>query len=328
MPKGIDRFVSENRRDTRRLESTYVSVSTRRRAQFDFGLSEYHIPTSVEVYTRPLNDGLYSGHPDAKHGSGRGVAGDQRGAWTLVEDTAVSEEFVRDGRNAVRDVLSGSNTQSIAKTTLGDDSTDASASDTQMLSQNGSRFAWSFQGGNSNETVARSHYRFGDYGEAISEFGVLSDSGDLYNRITTTTVNPTVNEEVRVDMTFKVGGVGKGSSVLTDDGRDALAEAIRGTSTTIGIEDFVFGDDGTSPTTGDTALGNQLFSKVAAHDLSPERITAHAVVFEVEPNTQPHTIREIGLKDNTGRLLWRVVIDAYDKDSSVEFEVYSGFRAK
>lgn len=328
MTKGIDRFVSENREATKRIDSTFVEVSSNRKKRFDFGTNVFQIPTSIEVYTRPLNDGLYSGHPNAQHGSGRGTAGDRRGSWTLQTEEEVSEEFLKEGRNAVRDALAGDANGTVGKTVVGNGTNDALASNTQLQNKTGENFSWGYQGPYTNSTIARSHYLFGQFGDAVSEFGVESRGGQLYNRITTSSINPNKSEEMRVDILFEVGGYGRGNSAITDDGRDAVAETIRSSDSLIGIEEYAFGDGDSNPTNDDIALDNELFTKTAQNEIEPEIVSPHTVVFEPEPSTQPHTIREMGIKDNNGRLLWRTVIDDYDKDSSVEFEVYAGFRAK
>lgn len=328
MPKGIDRFVSENRRATKRIDSTFVEVSSRRRRQFNFGVSRFQVPTSIEVYTRPLNGSLVSGHPEAEHGSGRGVSGDVRGSWTLVTDEEMTEAFVTDGRNAIRDSLDGQESGSISEIAVGSGTNDALTSNTTLQSETGRDSAWAYQGSSSNSTEARCHFLFGEYGENISEFGVLSGNNQLFNRITTTTVTPDKSQEVRIDILFEIGASGVGNSAITMDGRNAVAETIRSPNTVVGLEEYAFGDDSTSPTIGDTSLGNELFTKAAERQIEPEKITAHTVVFEVEPAGQPYTIREIGIKDNTGRLIWRTVVEEFDKDDTTEFEVYAGFRAK
>lgn len=328
MTKPIDRFVSENRRATRRIDSTFVQVASQRRRQFDFGVSRIHIPTSIEVYTRPLNDGLYSGHPDPVHGSGRGTSGDRRGAWQLVTNEEVSEAFVKEGRNAVRDALNGDTTAAIDRTLVGSGQSTATGTNTQLESQTGSAFAWGKAGASANETLSRSHFLFGEFGDAVSEFGVESGSGRLYNRITTTTVNPSKSEELRVDVLFEVDGEGRGNAAFTNEGDAAVAETIRSQDSAVGIEEFAFGTGSTDPTKSDTMMENESFSQKAGRALEPEVITSHTTVLEHQPSTQPVTISEIGLRDNTGRLIWRTTIDGYEKSEDVEFEVFAAFRAK
>lgn len=327
MPKGIDQFVSENRRDLRRVDQTLVEVASNRPLRFNFGNNTIRIPTSIEVYTRPMNDGLISGHPDSKHGSGRGVSGDVRGDWVLQEDVEVSEEFVRGGRNAVRDALSGDPDADIAKIAVGNGTSTVQPTDTTLQSENGRRTSWSKQGATAEEVDSIAYFRFHEFGDSVSEYGLVSDVNTLMNRIVTETINPGASEELRVDINLEVNGDGAGNSAITNDGEEAIAESIR-SDNNVGIEEYVFGDNSTDPAKTDTSLGNQLFSKVAQRNIDPEVVTAFTVLMENEPNTQPHTIQEIGIKDNTGRLIWRATVESFDKDSETQFEVYAGFRAK
>lgn len=328
MPKGIDQFVSENRRATRRIDSTFIEVSSQNRVQYNFGNNKLQLPASIEIYTRPINDGLYSGHPNPEHGSGRGRGGDRRGSWTLQENEELSEEFVKQGRNAIRDTLAGEGQGGIREVVVGSGTTEAQTANTRLEQEHGRTFAWGHQGPSSNTTNARSHFHFAECGDGISECGVVSGNSRLYNRITTNPVTVNEEQEVRVDVLFEVLGSGTGNSVVTDDGLNAIAESIRTTEANVGIEEFTFGSSDATPSKSDSALGNELFTKRAERNREPEVVTAHSVVFEAEPSGQPYTVKEMGLKDNTGRLLWRTVVDPFDKDDSTEFEVYSSFRAK
>ena len=328
MTKPIDRFVSENRRATRRIDSTFVEVASLRRRQFDFGISQFQISTSLEIYTRDLNNGLYSGHPDEEHGSGFGVAGDKRGDWELQSVVPVSKAFVRDGRNAIRDALSGDNTGAIGKTVVGDGDSTALTTNTSLDNETGRGFAWAMVGPDSNTTISRSHLLFSDFGEEVSEFGVESSGDDLYNRIVTSSVNLLQTEELRIDVTFEVDGSGRGNSEITNHGKDTVAESIRSTEDIVGIERFAFGTGDSEPSEDDESLEEEVFEKNVGYHIEPEIVTVYSIVVEAEPDAQPVTITEMGVKDNTGRLIWRTTIDGYEKNEDSEFEVYTGFRAK
>lgn len=328
MPKPIDRFVSENRRATQRIDSTFIEVSTNRRKNMTFGVQEFGVPTSVEVYTRDLGNGLISGHPNAKHGSGRGQSGDLRASWSLETDTEASEAFTVNGRNIIRDALDGDANAAIAEIAVGSGSQDANEGNSAMQSETGREHAWGKQGQFSNSTLAQASFLFHQYGDEIAECGVYSGTDDLFNRITFSTINPTKEQEVRIEVLFEVGGDGRGNSAITNDGRDAVAETIRSTDTPIGIERIAFGTDDTSPANNDSSLGNKIFDVIVERETNAEVVTAHAVVFKDEPSSQPVTLQELGAVDNTGRLIWRAVFDSFEKKDDNEIEVYVSFRAK
>lgn len=328
MPKGIDRFVSENRRVNRRIESTFIQVSGKSRINLDFGVSTFDVPTSIKVYSRPLNDSLISGHPTDKHGSGRGVSGDQRGSWTLETDAEASETFTRDGATVVADSLTGTATAAIAEIAVGDGSATASATDSALASETGRTVTWATQGSSADSTVAHGILRSTGHAGTASEFGVYSGTGNLYNRITTTAINPTTEQELKVEITFDVTGDGRGSSVITSDGEEAVAQTMRSTTETIGLDEFAFGTGTATPAKSDTTLANETFRKNVERIQNAETVTAHTVVFKNEPASQPVTLTEAGVFDNTGRLIWRTTFDGKEKNSDIELEAFAGSRAK
>lgn len=329
MPKGIDEFVSENREQVNKIDATFIPVSTQDTKRLTFTNSEIRIGVEIEVFTRPLNNTLISGHPNGtKHGSGYGVAGDVRGDWTLVTDTEQSKDFVQEGRNNVRDTLAGETTGSIEETAVGTGTSDANQNNTSLGNETNRVFAWGKQGANAEETVAESYFLFHEFGDSVTEYGVYSEDGKLYNRITTSSVNPTKEEELRTETTFSITGNGIGNSVITNTGEQVVAESLRSTDTAVGIDEVAFGNGTASPSKTDTSLGNQTFKKVSQRQKDPETVTAHTVVFQNEPGIQPTDVKEIGVIDANGRLIWRTLVDSFTKDSNVEFEVFAGFRAK
>lgn len=329
MPKGIDRYVSENREATRRIDATFVEISSQRDKNINFLNNTITIPTTIQVYTRSLNDSLISGHPNGdKHGSGFGVAGDVRGDWSLVEDVEQSEDFTENGRNSVRNVLAGETTSSMDEMAVGDGTNTASHEDTSLQSKNKRKITHVYEGENTNESVGSSYFLFAEFGDQVSEYGIFDGNGNLLNRITTNSVNPGVEEELRVDIKFTINGSGLGDSKITNDGEESIANSLRSESSTIGVNKFLFGDDDTSPAKSDTALANQTFSKVAQRQKEPETLVAHVFFTDSEPSGLPKTVKEIGIEDNNGNLLWRAIIDSFDKTSDFSFQVSSGFRTK
>lgn len=328
MPKRIDQYVSENRQNLRRLDATFVSVSSRGRVTLDFGVSDFEIISTITLYRRDLNNSLVSGHPDAKHGSGRGVAGDVRGSWTLETDTTESDEFTYDGADAVADVLTGDNTAAIDTVVIGSDGTTASSSDSGLHSEDGRRHAHHRgQGSASNTALVKAVLRFGDFDDVAAEYGVIG-GGSLYNRLTTSDLQLSSHKELRVEIEMEVVGTGEGSSAITYTGEDTVAEAIRRTDKVIGLQEMAFGSGTSDPSKSDTSLDTEEFRRNVERLRDGSTVTAYTVVFEDEPSSQPVTFTEAGVFDNGGNLLWRVEFDGIEKDSDIQLEAFAGFKAK
>lgn len=329
MPKGIDEFVSENRQSTNRIDATFIQVSGQQRQNLNFLNSFILVPTSIKVYTRPLNNSLISGHPDgSSHGSGYGEAGDVRGGWTLVEDVEETENFTQSGRNAVRNVLAGETSAAIDSTAVGAGTTPADPDDTSLQSESGRANAWGREGASVNETISQSFFLFNQFGDSVSEFGVYSGNGNLLNRVTTSAVNPGASEELRVDVSFTIQGSGLGDSVITDDGKASIAESLRRKDTQIGIQEFVYGSGSSDPSPSDSSLESPEFTKIAATEKDPQILIAQTILTEAEPKNQPVNISEIGVKDNNGRLIWRAAIEQFEKTTEFGFDTAAGFRIK
>lgn len=329
MTKGIDRFVSENRDQITNINANFTPISTQSTQNLSFRYSVIEVEVEIEVYTRPLNNSLISGHPNGSvHGSGEGTLGDNRGNWSLESITMESEDFVQTGRNNVRDVLAGDTTGAIRQTAVGTDSTGVNPGDTSLGNESGRVFAWGKEGGTTKESIAESIFLFSQFGDSVSEYGVYSDSGVLYNRIVTSTVNPSSEEELRTETTFTITADGLGSSVVTNTGEEQIAASLRSVGTAIGLREFGFGNGTSTPSKTDTSLDNELFTKIAEQQRGPEVVTAHTIVFEFEPSTQPVDISEVGVFDNNGNLIWRTTLETFEKDEQTKFEVFAGFRAK
>jgi len=329
MTKRIDQFVSENRESVKRLDSTFIPISGQRSSNYTFSGNQFEIVTSVRVYTRDLNESLISGHPNgSRHGSGQGDSGDFRGSWTLVEDVENSEKFVTDGRNIVAEGLAGQSEAVIGKISVGSGTTDATINDSSLETPSATTFAYPNPGDSSNESTAEGIFLFQEYGDTFSEFGAKSRAGDLYNRITTDTLNPSNEKELRVEIDFEVTNDTTGTSVITDVGQNRVADSLRALDTAIGLNSIAFGTGTTEPTASDTALENEVFEKNAQRLLSSETVTANMVVFQQQPSSQPHDISEIGVFDSSGNMLWRATVDPFEKTSNVEFTTNVSFRIR
>lgn len=331
MPK-IPTQVAENRESTRRLDGQFVDLPETPQIDLSFARNEIEVAVdSIEVYTRPLNDGLISGHPaGSTHGSGHGVAGEVSGAWSQQSVTVNSKEFVRSGRNALRDALDGQSGGTIREIAVGTGTAEASVGDTALGSETGRSIAYGVKDA-ATKVRARANFGFSEDGLAGSdatEFGLFSKSGDLIARVVTDPITVTEEEELRVDITLTVTGTGVGNSVITTKGEERITDAIRDPGTAIGLNEIAFGTGSTDPSKSDTALATESFRKAAQRDLSNERIEASVRVDSSEPASQPETLTEIGVFDNasSANLLWRTVFDGRFKDDSYGFTATVGFR--
>ncbi|AGM11218.1 hypothetical protein M197_gp53 [Haloarcula hispanica tailed virus 2] len=328
MPRIQDQ-VAENRRNVQRIDGRFIFVPDRRDQNLTFGRNSFEMDAEVEVYTRSLNDGLYSGHPDPEHGSGRGVAGDVRGAWSLQEDVEVSTEWTRDGRNAVRDALAGE-TGSVDEIAVGTGSGDAAVDDTTLGAQTGSTFAYGIRSTEAfNAVRARANFLYSETGSGgldPLEYGLFDASGRLMARITTSAVPVSNNEEVRVDITVTISGSGNGSSAITDDGETAVADSLQLEAQTIGLDEIAWGTGTTAATTSDTALETEVYRATCQRTKDLEVITVSAPQFESQPAGQPYDYTEVGVFDNQGNLVWRTTMDPFEKTDNVRFTTSVGFR--
>ena len=332
MARGIERQVAENRQDVTRLDGQFVSVPDRVQQNLRFLRNRIEVNVSLEVYTRSLNSGLYSGHPNgSQHGSGHGESGDPRGAWNQVASTASTHEWTREGRNAVRDALDGQQTGAIASTAVGTGTDAAAPSDTALVAETGSTFAYGVKDA-ANETRARSQYLFNEAGDGSpdpQEFGLESGGDTLMARATTSSaVALTPEQELRVDITAEILGDAEGNSVITDAGEAAIADSIRSQATTIGLQEIAWGTG--TPTLDEqaTGLANEVLRKDALRSLDLMKIEVSAPQFNSEPAGQPYDYTEAAVFDNQGRLVWLVGFsnDPYPKDQNTQFTTSIGFR--
>lgn len=327
----IQQQVAENRRNARRLNGRFIDLPETANRNLSFARNSIEVSVEVEVYKRDLGNTLISGHPDPQHGSGRGNGGDNRGSWSKVSTTTQSAVLVREGRNSVRDALDGQ-AGALREAAVGTDGTEAVTGDTALGVETGRTLAYGVKSTEAYNAVrGRSNFLFAEDGlgstDAV-EWGLVDESGRLIARTTTDGVTVAETEEVRVDMTLTFEGSGTGESVITDDGEEALAEAMRAVGVTVGLNEIAFGTGTTSPSEGDTGLEAREFGKTCGRELDNEQITAVVNVAEAEPSTQPVDLTEVGVFDNSSpaRLVWRVVMDPLEKTDNFGFRTSAGFR--
>lgn len=327
----IQEQVAENRTTGRRLNGRFIDLPETANRNLSFARNTIEVDVTVDVYERSLGNALISGHPAAKHGSGRGEAGDVRGDWVKTSTTTQSAVLVRAGRNAVRDALNGE-AGALREAAVGTSSTDADTGDTALGAETGRTLAYGVRSTEANNAVrGRSNFTFAEDGlEAADavEYGLFDETGRLLARATTDAVDVTEEEEIRVDVTLTFNGSGTGNSAFTNDGEAALADAMRAIGDVVGINEVAFGTGTTDPAKSDSSLAMEEFRKTASRELDNERIKTRVLVTEAEPSSQPVDLTEMGVFDNssTPRLLWRVTFDAVEKDSGFGFEASASYR--
>jgi len=321
--------VAENRESARRLDGQFVTLPETARINLNFARNTIEVAVSLDIYTRPLNTNLISGHPDgSQYGSSFGESGDARGAYSAKSITVQSKEWTKTGRDGVRDALNGEATGAIREIAVGTGTAAAGTGDTALGTETGRTVAYGLKD-SSNVVRARGTFRFSEDGlggSDATEFGLFSDGGDLLARVVTDPITVSEDEELRADITLTVTGSGVGDSEFTNDGEAVVADAIRSPGTVVGIAELALGTDDTSPSKSDSALGGEVLSKDTLREKSNESIEATIRVLASEPSSQPVTLREIGAKDNNGNLLWRAIYEDRDKDESYGFDAGVGFR--
>lgn len=329
MAKNINNFIKENRRDVRNIDSSFVSISSQSGSNLTFNKNSFVVRTSVNVYTRSLDNALISGHPNGdKHGSGNGISGDDRNDWTLVASEN-SKNFLKTGRENIADGLIGKSGEYLNQLAFGTDSTPVDISDTSLKSESLRNFLWSGEGNQSNKTIANSYLLFHEHNEnSYKEFGIYNNNNELYNRATTDSVTPSLEEELRVEIEYTIFGDTVGASVLTDKSEELLAESMRTTDTSVGVNKIAFGTGSSNPSKSDTSLDSENYRKTIARKRRPEEVSAQTLTYRNEPNGQPLEITEIGLFDTSGNLLWRTIIDAFQKNDDVKFSTTITLRIK
>jgi hypothetical protein len=326
MVQEIQDRVADNSQRSRRLEANFVEVAERGRIDLTFAQNTIAVEVGVRLYKRDLNGGLVSGHSDPAYGSGRGVSGDVRGGWSLVEDTPVSAELTKDGRKMVRDVLDGQDVE-VTEVGNGDDATDAGTGDTALGNERGRSFAWGDpSAGAYNENRVEGEFRFHETGQDAVEFGIFSRDGSLVARLTVGDINPSLSEEVRAEVVLTVEGSGQGEGVVTEDGEQSIAESFTRRVAT-GLAAIGFGSGTSSFSKTDTALSNEVITKDADRELDLESLSVFTLLYDSEPSGQtPVDLSEIKVEDVDGRMVWATSFSPEEKTDSVRLNASVGFR--
>lgn len=331
--RKLDERVAQNQQTGRRVESNFLEVADRGRKDHSFLRNEFVVDVTVSVWRRPIEGGLISGHPDPEHGSGRGVSGDQRGEWQLIGEEDQSVRFTRQGRRAMRDTLDGQD-DNVAGVVVGDGVTIPTTTDEELVDETGRDFAW----GHNEENVgyATGEFRFQDTIDP-REFGVLDGDDQLVSRAVLDDLGTDSSDEIRVEFEFDIQGEGRGSSVIVDEGPEAVATAFTSRAT-FGLTEIAIGvggdpdDEEGDFSETDTSLNEEVYRKGVERFIDLDGIRTRTLFHEHEPPdgegpvNQPFEITEIGVFDNAGRMVWATSLTPEEKNEEVTLSTTVGFQ--
>lgn len=327
MSKEVGEFVAGNRREAKRINSTLIELNGNRPRNFTFSQNRFQFTLSVSFERRFLNDTLISGHPNPKHGAGRGRGGDRRGDWQSIPVEEVEEAFNVNGRRKVVDALSASVDTAVRVGKIGDGSTPPRPSDTGLESETATKAGWSTPGSQSNVSRFTTEFGFSDVLRP-SEFGVFSGQNEMYGRLTFEPFDSGPEEELRANVDFTVTGQAPGDSVITDDGEQVVAESIRSDRTALGLQDYTFGSGTGSVSPSDTSVDSPEFENIAEQTVGSQQIQLHAVVFQQSPPSQPVDVSQIGVLTDTDVLIWLTNVDTFEKSENNSITVRATFQIR
>lgn len=314
MPKSVDEYVAENSKRIRDVDSRFVQVDSNRARDLSFGSNFFEVTVEVEVYKRSTGDQVVFGHPDGSKGFGRGTFGDDRGAWSLITDVEASADFTRQGRKAAAEALDGK-AGAVERGAIGGDTTTVSTQDTSLGAETGRRDTFASRLGNTTRTTTL--YAATDVVGVPGELGVFDGDGRLLARVTVNIADGAIDptDEVRGVVTLTFEGSGNGKAVITDDGQEALAAALRSPKSVVGPSEFAFGDGDTDFDESDSSLTSEVTRKNAGRDTGRDRVSSFTRLSEADMSSISVDLSEVGLFDNDGRMLWATTFRAIQSDS-------------
>lgn len=323
----IPERVASNETRTRRVQSQSFEVGEGGRKTLSFGQNTVSVSVeAVEVEQRDVGNTLLSGSPNAENGSGRGVSGDRRGGYTLVEDTPEDTVWTKDGRNVIRDKVDGQNAE-IAEAGVGSGGRSAGKFEPALDEETGRAVAWAdYSAGDYSENEFTAGFRFQDTEASVQEFGLFSADGRLSARVVVPELTPAPGTvEFRVTIRLSVSGDGGPRGVFTTDGIGDIAKFI-GERTAVGLKTIRLGTGTDSFDPSDFELTSPEFGRTASRTLSSEGIDLTIGLFNFEPQGQlPIEFSEVAVETTAGTMLWATTFGPEEKTASQTFEVGVSF---
>ncbi|UTF55975.1 hypothetical protein [Natronosalvus rutilus] len=311
MARRVEDFVSNNNRGVGRLEGYLVDASDERALELSFSGITCMVRVSGAVYERDRGDHLLVGSTEPEHGIGRGGIGTEYGEYMEVTEEGETGVFTVDGRATVVDSLRGIE-NGIHELAVGTGDEPAVRSDEELDNETERHRAWTEDTGPTEVTVLQkfSSVLTGD----LSEAGVIDRNGRLMGRLLFGDVGSvTGTSDYRVEVTLRFESQTLGDGYITDVGLEAITDSVSVSEEVAGIDRAVIGTSDQQPAPTDTTMGERLDDKAVERHARSDSVSALTVWFEDEPAGHPHSLREIGLEDNQGRLIWRTVFDTEEK---------------
>lgn len=318
-PHGrIEEQVSKNDRRARRVDARVIAVdgtpsrdTVVRRLELDLQSPD----SDWAIEERDLGNAAIAGHPDAKHGAGRGEVGDTRGTWSAavsldsITTTTVAAE-------AVASLLAGTDVDLDATISVGDGGTDATrdksslANETNTLTASRARYT--------NEISVVAGLRFQESKPTVDEFQLDLSNGDSAAQASSSQVS-SWDSEVRFTGRVAIEGRDRGP-VMVNEGDEALAKTLFGDqSSAVDVVEIGTGSGPVGRSTTD--LSNEIDERSVAATASAQTVTATEDWPSDEPSGQPYDVTEVSIRLDTGELLAVAQLQAVrlDENASPSF---------
>lgn len=324
--REIQERVAENRRQTRKIDTTLVEVSARNERTLTFTRNFIEVDVQLSLETRDLNDTLISGHPDEQYGSGRGRGGDLRGEWVVTNVEVSSNELVRSGRRYVRDSLDGQPV-SLSSIKIGTGDTPVFVSDDSLEVPTSSSFTTNVRDDFDTIRIITTPFLF-QKGKDAQEVGLFDEQGSMIGRVVTEASFEDSNKEYRPNIQLQTIGNGIGDSVFTADGITAIVDAIEDETVSLRFNAIAFGSGEAEPEEENSSLEQEVAKVDSENDVNPEQINVSARLFRDEPANQPVDITEVGVFDTQDRLIWRTLNNKITKNENIGILGTVGFNVQ
>lgn len=324
MPKNIDQFVAENRRQIRNTTGRFLQADTGRERSLFFGVSRVRVEADVTVSKRDTGDQVVVGHAADSKGFGRGTFGDDKGEFAALSNAKESESKVGDGLSTIASILNGA---AIAFSGVGYGYGDGSATrkDDGLETRAASVLLNSLtQSGNTltADAIVGSTAVVGDTFELSADLS----NGDILSRSTfNTTLSDT--DELRVDVDVTVEGFGRGNSIFTDAGEGAIASAIAEDTSSTVFDAFAYSETDNIDTSTVT-LPDKVFEKASVGAVEGVTTSTSA---RVEPEDTPDDklpvdIIEAAAVDGDNTVVWATTFRDITVDADTEFTTEVEYR--
>lgn len=329
MARSVEEYISENQRQLRRIEGQSVTVGGESEVGEVLNLGETRITTEfrLRMWKRTLGNGLISGHPNQKHGSNRGEAGSGTPVWNLVEsyqyddEEAFNPRLTPEGQTAILKSMTADSDSTISQIAVGPNVSEIKPED--------GVFSWTDGGGSDRVSKIGAKFDFDEIGEKdkVGALKIYTRSQNPFCEFDIPDIEVKDTEEFRVEIFIRFGSRSLDSTVLTSEGRRLAAETVRDENANRGIDKIVFGGESERfPEVSQTSLEDRITFTKANNQINNTILNVRGKLFTSQPPSQPVTIREASLEDNSGNMLFRNTFSSTEKDSTFSLEAVATFR--